>query len=116
MTKIERSDYNTASKLWKLGTGGGPGAPENFSDWNNRDGEIFTNYGPWTGTRDDLAWIYMLDKEIGFCFNNEHDPPPAESVLEDGMTNNNDKKRSPPDKISGNAAKKTKVTTTCVKS
>jgi len=50
----------------------------------------------------------MLDKKIGFCFNNEHDPPPAESVLEDGMTNNNDKKRSPPDKISGNAAKKSK--------
>ena len=87
-----------------MGTGGGSGAPENFSDWNERDGEIFADYGPWMGKRDDLAWIYMLDKEIGFCFNNEHDPPPAESVLEDGRTD----KRSPPDKISGSAAKKNK--------
>ncbi len=106
------SDYNAASKLWKMGTGGGSGAPENFSDWNERDGEIFADYGPWTGKRDDLAWINMLDKEIGFCFNNEHDPPPAESVLEDGRTD----KRSPPDKISGNAAQKKEGTTTCVKS
>ena len=40
-----------------MGTGGGSGAPENFSDWNERDGEIFADYGPWMGKRDDLAWI-----------------------------------------------------------
>jgi hypothetical protein len=43
--------------------------------------------------------IWMLDKEIGSCLNNDHDPPPAESYIENGRTGGNNYKRNgPPDK------------------
>ena len=57
-------EYKKAMDKWKMGTGGGSGAPENYADWNERDEEDFSKYG---GVRGDvLAWIYMLDKQAGF--------------------------------------------------
>jgi hypothetical protein len=32
-----------------------------------------------------MIWM-LLDKEIGSCLNNDHDPPPAESYIENGRT------------------------------
>ena len=57
--------------------------PENFKDWDKRDDEIFARYGK-NGDRDDLAWIYMLDKKINWGFNTINDPAPAATVMEDG--------------------------------
>jgi hypothetical protein len=80
------SNYNKGLTKWKLNTGGGPGATEDFGDNINRgrDDEAFTKYGPWVGNRDDLAWVYMVDKSISFAFNTVNDPAPADSVMEDG--------------------------------
>jgi hypothetical protein len=79
----ELKEYNRALTNWQLGTGGGPGMPENFKNWDTRDDEIFARYGK-SGDRDDLAWIYMLDKKINFGFNTINDPAPAATVMEDG--------------------------------
>ena len=37
---------------------------------------------------DYLAYIYMLDKGIGFALNTINDPPPEETILEDGVERN----------------------------
>ena len=77
--------YGKAMANWKLGTGGGSGAPENYCDWNTRQEEEFANYGGAPGSRvDHLAYIYMLDKKIGYAFNNINDPAPDSTVMEDG--------------------------------
>ena len=79
-------EYNAAMKLWKLGTGGGSGAPENYCDWETRDGEYFATYG------DDkvkgkyyLAWIYMLDQQTNYAFDTVNDPAPDDTVTEDSI-------------------------------
>ena len=82
--------YNNAMRMWKSGTGGGPGKPEDYARWQLRDPEDFATYG---GTRggirmDYLAYIYMLDKGIGFALNTINDPPPEETILEDGVERN----------------------------
>ena len=57
-----------------------------------RADEAFTKYGPWVGNRDDLAWVYIIDKDIGFAFNTVNDPTPAGSVMEDGESRTVSKK------------------------
>ena len=69
---------------WKSGTGGGPGAAENFANWKERDEEVFADYAPGVGSRDDLAWMYMVDKSVGYPFNVVNEPAPASTVTEDG--------------------------------
>ena len=85
--------YNIAMKKWQKGTGGGSGAPENFCDWGDRDGEMISNYAS-AGKGDYLAWIYMLDKDIGYAFNMINEPPPEMSVMEDGNNTSGKKKKS----------------------
>ena len=77
--------YNIAMKKWKKGTGGGAGYPENYCNWNTRDTELFANYHGTAGKSDALAWMYMLDKSLGFIFNVVNDPPPPGSVMQDGV-------------------------------
>ena len=78
--------YNVSMKKWTKGTGGGPGADENYANWMDRNDEIFVNY---CGAKDAdvLAWIYMLDKKEGFPLNVRNNPPPADTVMEDGTSN-----------------------------
>ena len=76
--------YNQATVKWKSGTGGGPGAAENFANWKERDEEVFADYAPGVGSRDDLAWMYMVDKSVGYPFNVVNEPAPASTVTEDG--------------------------------
>ena len=47
-----------------MGPGGGPGADENYVDWERRPDENFENYCTTRGHL--LTWIYMKDKEAGF--------------------------------------------------
>lgn len=78
------TDYSKSLKNWQKGTGGGSGYPENYSDWNERDAELFTNYAS-AGKGDYLAWIYMLDQKEGFIFNIANAPAPDDSILADGV-------------------------------
>ena len=77
--------YNVSMKKWKMGTGGGSGYPENYSDWNTRDDELFGMYHACASMSDVLAWIYMLDKSLGFIFNAINSPPRLDSTLQDGV-------------------------------
>ena len=90
-------EYSKAFKRWTSGTGGGSGAPADFADWDKIDETWFANYAQ-PGKGDYLAWIYMVDKSIGYIFNTIHDPPPASTTLEDNdgspTTTNTDKNRT----------------------
>lgn len=80
------SKYNISMKKWTKGTGGGPGEDENYANWMERNDEKFVNYcGP--KDADVLAWIYMLDKKEGFPLNVRNNPPPKDTVMEDGTSN-----------------------------
>ena len=91
-TKVMK-EYNFAMGKWKEGTGGGPGRPENYNDWEQRDGEAFTTYGYKVRDKyvekDHLAWIYMLDLVTGFAFNMASDPAPDATVREDSNEGGN---------------------------
>ena len=36
--------YKHAMRKWTKGTGGGPGYPENYCDWEERSDDIFARY------------------------------------------------------------------------
>ena len=90
-------DYRRAMHKWKQGTGGGPGAPEHYADWNTRDDWTFSAYGGHKG--DMLAYIYMLDKDAGFPLLEMYDDAPVSKTREDGempATPTNKRKRAGP--------------------
>ena len=78
--------YSKALNNFQKNTGGGPGDPENLLDWKERDDEQFASYGGKDG--DMLAWIFMIDKQIGFFFNAINNSAPSETVMEDANTKN----------------------------
>ena len=75
--------YNKAYQKWSMGTGGGSGAPENYSDWQSRNDELFSNYDDCN--RNYLAWIYMVDNKLGYLFNANNDSTPEGVAIEDGV-------------------------------
>ena len=76
--------YNHCWQKWTKGTGGGSGAEEDFENWEKREmTEKFADYAA-SGSCDMMAYIYMLDKDVGFMINAINDPAPSETVLEDG--------------------------------
>ena len=84
---VVMGEYKTATHKWRKGTGGGPGYPENFHNWNERDTTLFANYGGGKGTRikkDYLAYILMVDIDCKYAFSSKFAPAPTDSVLEDG--------------------------------
>ncbi len=87
--------YHAAMVNWVKQTGGGSGAPENYCNHNKRDTVLFGGYHPSAGKSDALAYIYMMDKKAEFVFDLVNDPPPEDSVYEDGKgskgTNKNQK-------------------------
>lgn len=57
--KITKKLYKDAMKLWTKQTGGGPGHPENYYNFESRDPDNFSQYNKKFGSM--LTWIYMLD-------------------------------------------------------
>ena len=92
--------YRIASDKWKMDTGGGSGFPKDYVNWEERNDELFTNYD--SSSREYLAWIYMLDKSVGFILDAKNDPVPLNVWLEDGTTPSvgNDSKSRPKRDIS----------------
>ena len=84
-------DYRKAMEKWKMGTGGGSGADENYADWNTRNSEDFSNYGSVKG--DVLAYIYMLDKEAHFLLLAMYDDAPDDIRVEDAIPKNPTKRK-----------------------
>ena len=90
--------YNHAWQKWTKGTGGGSGMPENYTNWEKREClEKFADYAE-HGSIDYLAYMIMLDKQVGYCINTINDPAPDDTVTEDET-----------DKTNGRKAKKRKT-------
>ena len=54
--------YKHAMRNWTKGTGGGPGAPMNYCDWESRENVLFANYS--FEFKEVLTWMYMWDRVL----------------------------------------------------
>jgi hypothetical protein len=81
------SEYNAVLTKWTAGTGGGPGAPENFVVWEDRDPLHFITYPKQEEAHLYLTPVYMRDKEYSFLLVNIKDKLPPGCQVEDGETN-----------------------------
>ncbi len=75
-------EYNAAMINWMKGTGGGSGAPENFSIWEQRDPVLFVNYSN-QPARIYLLVVYMWDKEYKFLLVTQKAMVPAQAAIND---------------------------------
>jgi hypothetical protein len=84
--KVFLREFTAASNLWTMGTGGGPGMPEDFVVWQERDPLDFCTY-----SRQDsqlyLTPVYMLDKEYGFILVAPKESLPLGCQVEDADGN-----------------------------
>jgi hypothetical protein len=71
--------------LYTMGTGGGPGAPENFNVWQERDPTTVVNYIQWN-TFIYLSLVHIWDKMYSFPFVNVKDKLPVSAAIGDGWT------------------------------
>jgi len=78
------TEYKPAMHNWMKGTGGGSGAPEDFSIWENRDPVLFVNYSN-QATRIYLSVIYMWDKEFGFPLVTKKASVPTNAAVDDNV-------------------------------
>ena len=76
---------------WLKGTGGDPGAPENYSDWRTRDNWEFQKYDRTRGNI--LAWMYMKDKALNFILDAKNNDLPRRLIRE-GIANQKGNKTS----------------------
>ncbi len=79
-------EYNKAMELYTMGTGGGPGAPENFNVWQEHDPTTVVSYIQ-QSTFIYLSLIHIWDKMYSFPFVNVKDKLPASAEISDGWTN-----------------------------
>jgi len=75
-------EYNAAMINWMKGTGGGSGAPENFSIWEQRDPVLFVNYSN-QPARMYLSVVYMWDKTYQFLLVTKKATVPASAAIDD---------------------------------
>lgn len=78
------SEYNPAMHNWMKGTGGGSGAPEDFSIWEQRDPIRFIDYSN-QAARMYLSVVYIWDKKYDFLLVTQKDTVPADAVIDDGV-------------------------------
>jgi len=78
--------YKDAMVKWTKGTGGGPGAPEGYENWETRNDEWFQNYAsgiefiPW------LTWVYCMDQENGSLLLSKYEGLPSGIGTEDAQS------------------------------
>ena len=65
-----------------MGTGGGAGAPENFSTWQTRDKTYVSTYIQ-QATNLYLTVVHIWDKQVGFPFVPKRDPMPVDCMIDD---------------------------------
>jgi hypothetical protein len=72
-------------KNWTKGTGGGPGFPDDYSNWKARDAsEYFNGYAETKGGGLELTWIYMHDIALGLPLYSTFAGLPKSACFEDG--------------------------------
>ena len=75
-------EYQACMKKYTMGTGGGAGAPENFSTWQTRDETHVSTYIQ-QATNLYLAVVHIWDKQFGFPFVPKRDPMPRDCMIDD---------------------------------
>ena len=80
-SKLE-SEYRAAMDQYTKGTGGGPGAPENFAAWKERDETNVIKYSQ-QASNIYLSVVHMWDKMFQFPFVRERSPMPEGCVIDD---------------------------------
>lgn len=76
------SEYNPAMHNWMKGTGGGSGAPEDFSVWERRDPITFIDYSN-QAARMYLSVVYIWDRKYHFLLVTQKDSVPDDLVIDD---------------------------------
>ena len=79
-------EYQGCMDKYTQGTGGGPGAPENFAAWEARD---TTNVVTYTDSQDSmiyLSWAHVWDKQYGYLYVSRKDGLPQGCQITDGTT------------------------------
>ena len=75
-------DYQKMMDKWMMGTGGGPGAPENFAIWQDRDETETAGYIE-QACDVYLSLVYIWDKKYDFVFVTKKDPLPSHMHIGD---------------------------------
>ena len=82
---------------------GGSGAPKDYSDWNTRDANKFGDYGGRKGgkpvRKPYLAYLFMVDMDVGHAFSCSFSPAPRATVYEDGCDGASSDHKCPPRKM-----------------
>lgn len=84
--------YKATMKNWTKGTGGGPGAPEDYCNWETRDAaEYYKGYAERVGAGMEMTWIYMSDVKCGLPLYSSFKGLPEAAKMEDGVPGSNAK-------------------------
>ncbi len=75
-------EYQVCMKKYTMGTGGGPGAPENFSTLQTWD-ETYVSHYTQHLSHLYLAVVHIWDKQFGFPFVPNMDPMPGNCMIDD---------------------------------
>ena len=82
-SKVDK-EYHAAMDKYTKGTGGGPGADENFAAWEQRDECCVVNYSN-QPSNIYLSVVHMWDKDCGFPFVSVKDPLPLDCSIDDRL-------------------------------
>jgi hypothetical protein len=75
-------EYQECMKRYTLGTGGSPGAPENFSTWQTQ-GEGYMSQNTQQACNIYLVVVHIWDKQFEFPFVPKKDPMPDNCMIDD---------------------------------
>ena len=87
--KKTMSEFKVAVKKWTSDTGGGSGNPLHMHKWDLTSLDEFANYGGGKGCAVRKVWLtylLILDIKTSYGFSASFNPPPADTILEDGGT------------------------------
>jgi len=82
-------EYNKAMRLYTMGTGGGPGAPENFNVWQERDPATVVSYIQQSSFIY-LSLVHIWDKKYRFPFVDVKEQLPSTAAIGDGWMHQED--------------------------
>ena len=82
-----------------VGTGGGPGAEENFAAWEQRDETNVVTYGIQQDSLIYLSVVHIWDKMYSFPLVRPKGPLPSDCQIEDGAIKTPANKKSADDKV-----------------
>ncbi len=83
MFGMVRKSYNRVMERYTMGTGGGPGMPENYVIWQERDETTFTGYISQVTADLYLTIVHMWDRMYDYPFVTTREQIPQEARIDD---------------------------------